>query len=86
MGHIKEPDGIDFVVDSKPLTHAEREQISQIIAPYKATGRKTKLPITIGRKKPELPTPVLQKTDQLVIFINIPGSRKKIPAIKHLTK
>lgn len=51
MGHIKEPDGIDFVVDSKPLTHPEREQISEIIAHYKATGRKIKLPKIIGRKK-----------------------------------
>jgi hypothetical protein len=52
MGHIKEPDGIDFLVDNKPLTNVEREQISKIIAHYKATGQKMKLPVTTsGRKK-----------------------------------
>jgi hypothetical protein len=40
MGYIKEPDGIDFVVDSKPLTQASRKKISEVIAYYKATGRK----------------------------------------------
>jgi hypothetical protein len=40
MGHIKEPAGIDFVVDSTPLTAEDRKQISKIIAYYKATGRK----------------------------------------------
>jgi hypothetical protein len=40
MGHIKEPQGVDFVVDSKPLTKEERKRISDIIAYYKATGRK----------------------------------------------
>ncbi len=43
MGHIKEPVGIDFVVDPTPLTAEERKQISDIIAYYKATGRKTLL-------------------------------------------
>ena len=40
MAHIKEPDGIDFVVDPTPLTDSERKRISEIIAYYKATGRK----------------------------------------------
>jgi len=51
MAHIKEPDGIDFVVESKPLSDSERKQISEIIEHYKATGRKMKLPITISRRK-----------------------------------
>lgn len=38
MGHIKEP--VDFFVENKPVTEAERKQISEIIAHYKATGRK----------------------------------------------
>ncbi|MBW0176944.1 hypothetical protein [Sediminibacterium sp.] len=59
MGYIKEPAGVDFVVESTPLTVADRERISEIIAYYKATGKKmpvqkptTKtLTKTTGRKK-----------------------------------
>ena len=40
MGHIKEPAGIDFVVDPTPLTSEDRKKISEIIAFYKRTGRK----------------------------------------------
>jgi hypothetical protein len=40
MGHIKEPKEIDFVVDPTPLTAEDRKRISEIIAYYKATGRK----------------------------------------------
>lgn len=40
MGHIKEPASIDFVVDPTPLTAEDRKQISDIIAYYKATGKK----------------------------------------------
>ena len=59
MGYIKEPAGIDFVVDPTPLTAADRKKISEIIAYYKATGKKmllqkstTKTRLTsTGRKK-----------------------------------
>lgn len=40
MGHIKEPKGVDFVVDPTPLTAGDRKKISEAIAHYKATGRK----------------------------------------------
>lgn len=40
MGYIKEPAGIDLVVDPTPLTAADRKKISEIIAYYKATGKK----------------------------------------------
>jgi hypothetical protein len=40
MGYIKEPEGIDFMVDSTPLTSEERAKISEVIAFYKATGQK----------------------------------------------
>ena len=40
MGYIKEPNGIDFVVDPKPRTNEDRKMISEIIACYKATGKK----------------------------------------------
>ncbi|HET7118054.1 MAG TPA: hypothetical protein VFI29_16270 [Hanamia sp.] len=59
MGYIKEPEGIDFVVDPTPLTAADRKKISEIITHYKATGKKiplqksaTKTRLTsTGRKK-----------------------------------
>lgn len=44
MGYIKEPAGIDFIVDPTPLTTEDRKKISEIIAYYKATGRKMALP------------------------------------------
>jgi hypothetical protein len=43
MGYIKEPKGINFVVDSTPLTIKEKESISEIIAYYKRTGKKKKM-------------------------------------------
>lgn len=49
MGYIKEPEGIDLVVDPTPLTEEERKQISKIIAYYKSTGRK--MPLQKNSKK-----------------------------------
>ncbi len=49
MGHIKEPIGIDFVVDSKPITSEDRKFISETIAYFKATGKKT-LPKKLAKK------------------------------------
>lgn len=45
MGFIKEPKGIDFVIQSKPLTDKDKQDISKHIADYKAKqakGRTTK--------------------------------------------
>ena len=36
MGHIKEPDGVDFVINSRPLTKEEEIAISEYIRAYKA--------------------------------------------------
>ncbi len=52
MGYIKEPAGIDFVVDPTPLTAADRKKISEIIAYYKATGKK--IPLQKSTTKPRL--------------------------------
>ena len=49
MGYIKEPAGVDFVVDPTPFTKADRKRISEIIAHYKPTVRK--MPDDIDRKK-----------------------------------
>ena len=31
MGLIKEPDGVDFIIQSRPLTDKERKEISEFI-------------------------------------------------------
>ena len=43
MGLIREPEGVDFVVDSRPLKDYEKKQISEIIAHYKKTGKIKKI-------------------------------------------
>ena len=50
MGFIKEPAGINFVVDPTPLTSTDRKKISEIIAYYKATGRKMPLPKSTSKR------------------------------------
>lgn len=42
MGYIKEPDGVDFIIKSKPLTDKERKEISKFIQEYKAKQGKKK--------------------------------------------
>jgi hypothetical protein len=43
MGYIKEPKGVDFVVEPHIVTAEDRRIISDAIAHYKATGKfKTK--------------------------------------------
>jgi hypothetical protein len=41
MGFIKEPKGVDFVIQSEPLTDEERKEISKHIAEYKKRNKKT---------------------------------------------
>jgi hypothetical protein len=40
MGHIKEPKGVDFFVDSRPLNSEDLKRISEAIEYYKLTGKK----------------------------------------------
>jgi hypothetical protein len=42
MGHIKEPKGVDFVIQSEPLTDKDRKEISKYIADYKAKRKQKK--------------------------------------------
>ncbi|HLK28222.1 MAG TPA: hypothetical protein VKT28_06550 [Puia sp.] len=51
MGHIKEPIGIDFVVEQTPLTTEDRKKISEIIAYYKTTGRKMPIKKAIAKTR-----------------------------------
>ena len=44
MGYVKEPKGVDFVVEPVPLTIDDRQMISNAIALYKATGKITRAP------------------------------------------
>lgn len=53
MGYIKEPTGIDFVVDPTPLTNEDRKRISEIIA-YYTTGRKMSLPKSTTDRSPKI--------------------------------
>ena len=36
MGYIEEPEGVDFVVNSKGQTEADRKRVSDFIKRYKA--------------------------------------------------
>ena len=50
MGHIKEPDGVDFVINSRPLTKAEEIAISDYIKAEKAKkSRKRASPKLISK-------------------------------------
>jgi len=41
MGFIKEPDGVDFVIQSKPLTEKQAKELSEYIAKRKLEIKKT---------------------------------------------
>lgn len=51
MGLIKEPLGVDFFVDPKPLTKKEREVISKHIREYKQKMTTRKNRTTSSKKK-----------------------------------
>jgi hypothetical protein len=56
MGHIKEPKGIDFIIQSRPLTKSEELAISEHIKNYKLKNKtnSSKLKSTVRRRKSEL--------------------------------
>ena len=43
MGYIREPEGVDFVVNSEPISPLEISQISDVISHYKKTGEVKKI-------------------------------------------
>jgi len=51
MGIIREPEGVDFVVDSRPLKKSEKKEISDIISHYKKTGEIRKISPSRKKKK-----------------------------------
>ncbi|MBE0636891.1 MAG: hypothetical protein IH598_00045 [Bacteroidales bacterium] len=44
MAHIKEPVGIDFLIESQPLTDKEKQEISEFIKKRKAFYLRKSLP------------------------------------------
>ena len=56
MGHIKEPDGVDFTINGKPLTIKERKSISEFIKADKQKIAKQKLRRMQNAKKKKLVT------------------------------
>ena len=40
MGFIREPKGVDFFINSEPLTDKDRKEISQFISDYKLKQKK----------------------------------------------
>jgi len=56
MGHIKEPDGVDFIINGKPLTNKERMAISEFIKADKQKIAKQKLCRMRNGKKKKLVT------------------------------
>jgi hypothetical protein len=53
MGYIKEPKGVDFVIEPIPLTLEDQQMISKAIALYKATGKITRAPRHKKTSKPD---------------------------------
>jgi len=51
MGLIREPEGVNFVVDPRPLKDWEKKQISNIIAHYKKTGKVKKIAVSKKTKE-----------------------------------
>ena len=49
MGHIKEPKGVDFFIQSEPLTDQARKEISEFIRNYKS-----KSPLKTAKPKSKL--------------------------------
>lgn len=51
MAHIKEPEGVDFVIESDPLTEAARQEISEFIRNCKKSSANKKSKFTNSTKQ-----------------------------------
>lgn len=72
MGYIKEPKGIDFVVDPQPLTEKDKSLISHAITYYKQTGRKKRITTkkrTITNTKKKLNTKKQNPHKTFVLYV-----------------
>jgi len=43
MAHIKEPEGVDFLIQSPPLTDQERKEISELIRKMKTKSSRPRI-------------------------------------------
>ena len=50
MGYIKEPDGVDLIIKSKPLTEKQKKAISEFIKAEKERLRNRKTKTRIANK------------------------------------
>jgi len=69
MGHIKEPKGVDLIVNPIPLSTEDREAISAIIAEFKHTGK-------MPSKKWEKPENTTQKSKAKAKKLTVKKSNK----------
>jgi len=44
MAHIKEPEGVDFLIQSPPLTEQKKKEISELIKKMKTKTPKRSIP------------------------------------------
>lgn len=51
MGYMKEPEGVDFIIKSEPLTEEDKKQISQFIREYKRASQIKKEKSLLSKKK-----------------------------------
>ena len=40
MGHVKEPEGVDFIIKSPPLSEQEKKEISEFIKKLKSKRKR----------------------------------------------
>jgi hypothetical protein len=62
MGYIKEPEGVDFIINSTPLTDKDRADISQYIRDYKSKS------MTLKSEKAHL-LPIVKKENRKITLI-----------------
>ena len=80
MGYIKEPEGVDFIIKSEPLTEEDREQISQFIQKYKRKNRvkeKKTAPNTMQRGCPSHKPSNHESERQLLQAVSLQLGRSK---------
>lgn len=51
MGYIKEPEGVDFIINGKPLTEKEKQAISEFIKKDKERLAERKTPKTTSTNR-----------------------------------
>lgn len=51
MGYIKEPEGVDFVINGKPLTNKQKKEISEFIKADKKRLSELKMRKTRGTNR-----------------------------------